>query len=139
MSGASGDLLARWNACGYYELVGMEVLRADDAGSDFRIVIDERHLQAYGTGHGGVIAGLLDAAMGLAVLARLPPGEGASTVEIKLNFTAGARPGELTAAGQVLHAGRRLATASAQAHDAEGRLVAVGQGTFARFELPAGA
>jgi len=138
MSDGASDLLARWNACGYYELVGMEVLRADEAGSDFRITIDERHLQAYGTGHGGVIAGLLDAAMGLAVLGRLPADEGASTIEMKLNFTAAARPGELSATGQVLHAGRRIVTASAQAHDAQGRLVAAGQGTFARFELPAG-
>jgi acyl-CoA thioesterase len=130
------DLLARWNACGYYELVGMEVLRADEAGSDFRIAIDERHLQAYGTGHGGVIAGLLDAAMGLAVLGRLPPGEGASTVEMKLNFTSAARPGMLGANGEVLYAGRRIVTACARAHDAGGRLVAAGQGTFARFELP---
>jgi uncharacterized protein (TIGR00369 family) len=93
----------------------MVVLRPDEAGSDFRIAIDERHLQPYGSGHGGVIAGLLDAAMGLAVLGRLPPEEGASTIEMKLNFTSAARPGELSATGQVLHAGRRIVTASAGA------------------------
>jgi uncharacterized protein (TIGR00369 family) len=136
MSTRTDDLLARWNECGYYRLVGMRVVRADDEGSRFTILIGPEHLQAYGTGHGGVIAGLIDAAMGLAVLGRLPAGEGCATVEMKLNFTSAARPGELSAAGRVLHEGRRIVTAAAEATDPQGRLVAVGQGTFQRFELP---
>ena len=131
-------LLETWNACGYYRLVGMSVVRADAEGSDFRIAISAEHLQAYGTAHGGVIAGLLDAAMGLAILGRLPSGEGCATIEMKLNFTGPARPGELTAAGRVLHEGRRIVTASAEARGAEGQLVAVGQGTFQRFVVDSG-
>lgn len=72
MSPEPANLLATWNGCGFYRLVGMEVLRADDDGSEFRIEIEDRHLQAYGTAHGGVLAGLIDAAMGLAILARVP-------------------------------------------------------------------
>jgi len=139
MTTSTEDLLATWNACGYYRLVGMRVTRADESGSEFRITIGDEHLQAYGTGHGGVLAGLVDAAMGLAVLARLPADEGCATIEMKLNFTSAARPGDLTATGRVLHAGRRIVTASAEAADASGRLVAVGQGTFQRFALGASA
>jgi acyl-CoA thioesterase len=126
-------LLRTWNDCGYYRLVGMRVVRADADGSEFRITISEEHLQAYGTGHGGVIAGLVDAAMGLAILARLPPDEGCATVEMKVNFTGPAKPGELVAVGRVLHEGRRIVTASAEARGAGDELVAVGQGTFQRF------
>ena len=135
MSASRTELLATWNACGYYRLVGMEVLRADEDGSAFRIQIAEPHLQAYGTAHGGVVAGLVDAAMGLAVLGRLPAGEGCATIEMKLNFTAAARLGELRAEGRVLHEGRRIVTAAAEARDPGGGLVAVGQGTFQRFPL----
>ena len=138
MSAGREELLATWNACGYYRLVGMEVLRADEDGSAFRIEIAEPHLQAYGTGHGGVLAGLVDAAMGLAVLGRLPAGEGCATIEMKLNFTAAARPGELRAEGRVLHEGRRIVTAAAEARDPASGLVAVGQGTFQRFALRPG-
>lgn len=84
LSPDDADLLAIWNRCGFYRLVGMEVLRADHDGSAFRIDIDERHLQAYGTAHGGVLAGLIDAAMGLAILARVPD-QGCATVELKVN------------------------------------------------------
>ena len=137
MSAGVDDLLAVWNTCGYYRLAGMRVTRADGAGSRLEIEIGAQHLQVYGTAHGGVTAGLLDAAMGLAALAAVPPEEGCATVEMKLNFTAGARPGLLAAEGRVLHLGRRLVTAAAEARDAGGALVAVSQGTFARFPLGA--
>ena len=65
MTSDAAKLLATWNGCGYYRLVGMEVSRADDTGSAFSIDIDDQHLQAYGTAHGGILAGLIDAAMGL--------------------------------------------------------------------------
>lgn len=123
------DLLATWNGCGYYRLVGMEAVHADDAGSAFRIHIDERHLQAYRTAHGGVLAGLIDAAMGLAVLGRFPTAD-CTTVELKMNFLAPAQSGELVARGRVIAQGRRTVVAWAEAADASGTLVCCGLGTF---------
>jgi uncharacterized protein (TIGR00369 family) len=133
------ELLATWNACGYYRLVGMTVTRADEEGSEFVLEVGDEHLQAYGTAHGGILAGLVDAAMGLAVLGRLPRDEGCATIEMKLNFTAPAPPGRLTGRGRVLHAGRRLLVAAGEAQGPDGDIVACGQGTFQRFSLgPAG-
>lgn len=129
MSPEPADLLATWNRCGFYRLVGMEVLRADDDGSEFRIDIDDRHLQAYGTAHGGVLAGLIDAAMGLAILARVPD-RGCATVELKVNFLAPATHGPLSARGRVVSQGRRTVVAWAEAADVAGTLVACGLGTF---------
>ena len=103
MSAAAEDLLETWNGCGYYRLVGMRVVRADDEGSRLELEVRPEHLQAYGTAHGGVTAGLLDAAMGLAVIARVPPEDGCATVEMSLRFVAPARPGPLAAEGRVLH------------------------------------
>jgi uncharacterized protein (TIGR00369 family) len=129
---ASG-LLERWNACGYYNLVGMRVVRADVDGSEFTLTIADQHLQAYGTAHGGVLAGLVDAAMGLAILGRAPEGEGCATVEMKLNFLAPARLGLLTGVGRVLSDGRRLVVAWGEARDEADRVVACGLGTFQRI------
>ena len=126
-------LLAEWNECGYYRLIGMEVTRADAAGSEFRIEVGEQHLQAYGTAHGGILGGLLDAAMGLAILGRIPRGEGCATVEMKVNFTAPAPEGPLAARGWVISEGRRLIVAGAEAVSAAEVMVACGQGTFARI------
>ena len=130
---SDSTLLDTWNDCGYYGLVGMRVTRADAESSAFEIEIDEAHLQAYGTAHGGVIAGLLDAAMGLAVLGRLDAGQGCATVQMSTNFVAPAMPGALRASGRVLHAGRRLLVAAAEAHDGDGRMIACAQGTFQAF------
>lgn len=130
----SAEVLMRtWNDCGFYRLIGMRVERADDQGSEFTITIDDRHLQAYGTAHGGVLAGLVDAAMGLAILGRAPEGEACATIEMKLNFLAAARPGELRARGRVISEGRRIVVAWAEAEDATGRMVACGTGTFQRI------
>lgn len=129
----AADLLATWNACGFYELVGMRVTDADADSARIEIAITPAHLQAYGTAHGGVVAGLLDAAMGLAILARLGAGQGCATVEMKLNFTAPVLPGDLVAVGRVLHQGRRLVVATAEARDPGGAMVACAQGTFQAF------
>jgi uncharacterized protein (TIGR00369 family) len=127
------ELLDTWNSCGFYRLVGMRVVRADTDGSEFTITIDESHLQAYGTAHGGVLAGLVDAAMGLAILGRAPAGEGCATVEMKLNFLAPAEQGWLTGRGRVISEGRRLVVAWGEALNASGRTVACGMGTFQRI------
>jgi uncharacterized protein (TIGR00369 family) len=127
------DVLERWNACGYYQLVGMRVERADTEGSLFRITITPGHTQLYGTAHGGILCGMLDAAMALAILGRIPPDEGCATIEMKSNFTAPGNLGELTGTGEVLALGRRIAVAHGRIHDGDGRLVAASQGTFQRF------
>ncbi len=129
------DLIATWNACPYYRLMGMEVLRADHESAELQLTLRPEHHQAYGTAHGGAIAGLVDAAMGLAILALIPEGEGCATIEMKLNYTAPAQDGALIATGRVLHLGRRTVTAAAEARDAAGTLVSAGQGTFQRFPL----
>ena len=127
-------ILERWNGCGYYQLVGMRVERADGDGSLFRITITPGHTQLYGTAHGGILCGMLDAAMALALLAKMPVDEGCATVEMKANFTAPGNPGELVGTGTVLDMGRRIAVARADIHDEGGRLVASSQGTFMRFK-----
>jgi len=127
------EILERWNRCGYYELVGMRVEQADHDGSTFRIEITPAHTQLYGTAHGGILAGMLDAAMALALLARMPANEGCATIEMKANFTAPGNPGELIGTGAVVDMGRRIAVARADIHGPDGRLVASSQGTFMRF------
>lgn len=131
---SADGLLDRWNGCGWYGLTGLEVLAADDEGSRFRMAVGEGHLQAYGTAHGGALAGLLDAAMGLAALARVEADEGCATIEMKINFLAPVPPGEVLAAGRIITLGRRIIVASADATLPDGRIAATALGTFTRFK-----
>jgi len=127
------SVLNRWNRCGWYRLTGLEVLDAGPDGSRFRMTVGAEHLQAYGTAHGGSVAGLLDAAMGLAIIAQLEPGEGCATIEMKVNFTAPVVPGQVTAHGEVITLGRRVVVARADAVNPDGRIAATALGTFSRF------
>jgi len=127
------DAIDRWNRCPYYQLLGMAIRSAGDGGAVLDLRAGPSLHQAYGTVHGGAIAGLVDAAMGIAIISALGPEEGCATIEMKLNYTAPATAGTIRAEGEVLSLGRRLVTARAEARDAEGRLVSAGQGTFQRF------
>jgi uncharacterized protein (TIGR00369 family) len=78
------------------------------------------------TVHGGYIAVLLDSAMGVAVHSRLAAGQFYTTLEFKVNFV---RPvlestGEVRAEGNIVHFGRRSATAEGRLFDLQGKLYA---------------
>lgn len=79
-----------------------------------------------GTVHGGIAATLLDSALGCAVHTTLPAGVGYTTLELKVNYirTAQTNGQTLTATGNVIHAGRRTATAEGKVLDEQGKLIA---------------
>ena len=79
-----------------------------------------------GTLHGGWYGTILDSAMGCAVHSTLAAGTGYTTLEYKVHITRGAGPdaGLLRAEGQVIHRGRRTATAEAKLTDAAGKVYA---------------
>ena len=84
--------------------------------------------------HGGVIASLIDAACGYAVLAA--SGLGVSTVSLHTDFHRAASLGELRVEGRVLHQGGRICTAEALILDSKGSLVASGRCTIYKARAP---
>ena len=84
-----------------------------------------------GTVHGGWPSTLLDSCMGCAVHTTLDVAGNYTTLELKVNFI---RPifestGVVRAEGQVVHAGRRTATAEGRLVDEAGKLYAHGSTT----------
>jgi uncharacterized protein (TIGR00369 family) len=98
------------------QLMDFTLVSASDGEALFRGVPGEQHLNPIGSVHGGFAATLLDSALGCAVHTTLPAGVGYSTLELSVNLVRGLSPatGPVLAAGRVLHAGRRTATAEAQ-------------------------
>jgi uncharacterized protein (TIGR00369 family) len=78
------------------------------------------------TVHGGVIATLMDTAMGSAVYTLLPPGAFYTTLELKANFIRSVKldGDRIVCEGKAIHVGRRTATAEARVVDSAGNLVA---------------
>jgi uncharacterized protein (TIGR00369 family) len=99
----------------------------------------EFHYNPIGVVHGGLIATLLDSALGCSIHSMLPTGTGYTTLELHVNFV---RPltretGEIRCEANVLHMGKRLGTAEAKVFDSAGKLY--GHGTTTCMIFPAGA
>ncbi len=97
-----------------------------------------RHYNPLGTVHGGWFCTLLDSAVGCAVHTTLPAGKGYTTLEIKVNMLrplTGAVP-LVRAEGNVIHAGRQLATAEGRIVGPDGKVYAHATTTCMIFDLP---
>ena len=113
------------------ELMGIDTGRVEDGHVFLMVEPGEHHYSNTGGAHGGLAATLLDSAMYLAVHATLPAGTFASTLELKINYI---RPitvatGTVIADGYVVHRGRQVATAQAEARAPTGKLLAHGMTT----------
>ena len=107
-------------------LLGLELDRVEPGHVVFSMLADEVHENPMGKMHGGIVAALVDTAMGCAVSSRLEADAGFTTLELKTNYV---RPitqatGRVFADGSVVHAGGRVAMTEARVHDANGTLYA---------------
>ena len=114
----------------------LESLRAEPVCSEkglatWRLVVAEQHLRTHGILHGGVVATLLDTAMGRAVSTVCREDQSCVTAQLNVNFIRPAWSGEtLTITGEVQHSGRQTSVARGEIRTAAGVLVATGTGTF---------
>src|SRR5262249_22841147 len=108
----------------YYRLLGLRAEAGEPAGQA-RLVLESRSEleNSRGEVHGGVIASLLDAAMGVAAPSGPPPGHGSTAASLTGEYVAPGR-GTLTARGRVVRQGRTLASAEATVTDASDAVVA---------------
>jgi len=86
---------------------------------------------------GGLIATLLDTAMGVAVSTRTPDGFFAVTAQLNVHFIRPAWEGErLEVIAEVAHQGTMTAVARAEVWTDHGVQVAIGSGTFSHVRDP---
>ena len=111
----------------FADLCGIELIGVEDGVTKLRVVLDERHDNNSGIPHGGLIATLLDVAMGSA--ARLAAGVAVTTLDMHINFIATSDE-VLTAEGRVVRAGGSILFAEAEARGAKGEIVAKASGVF---------
>ncbi len=111
--------------------LAIEPVEAQDGMVSFKLDSEEFHLNPFGMVHGGVLAAMLDTAMGCAVHSLLPVGVGYVTSEMNVRFL---RPallgtGQLLCTGTVVHPGRNTMIASAQVVGADQRVIAIAGAT----------
>ena len=112
-------------------LLEFRLLEADPGRVVFGAVPSGAHYNGMGVVHGGLVAALLDSAMGCAINTLAPAGRIFTTLEIKISYT---RPlttevGPLRCDAHAIHVGSRVGTAEGRVTDAAGRLYAHGTTT----------
>ncbi len=114
----------------FNDYLGIEVTRLPEGRATAHLDLDARHLNSRGVVHGGVVASLLDNALGSAVLSSIPQEWRCATISLSVQFLEAAREGRLVATSRILRKGKRVAFAEGEVRDEAGRLVAAAQGSF---------
>lgn len=119
----------------YWKHLGMTTVHDGEGKTQVVLQITDNLKQFYGNVHGGVIASLLDSSIAVAVNQQLASGEGASTVEIKLNYLRPVNKGTLRAEGKVIQKGKKIIVGQCEIKDDDGNMVAFGTATFIVTQL----
>jgi uncharacterized protein (TIGR00369 family) len=117
-------------------LLGMQIVSVEPGQVVFGLDVGEHLYNPIGSVHGGIFCTLLDSAMGCAVHSSLGRGQAYTTLELKVNLVRAltVRTPSVVATGQVVSAGRRVATASGQITGPDGTLYAHATTTCLIFE-----
>lgn len=113
-------------------LMNVRLIEASEGRAVFEGLPGEQHYNPMGGVHGGYAAGLLDSACGIAVHTMLEPGQGYTTIELKISYIRGmtAATGPVRAEGRVVNFGRRVAFSEAELRDGQGKLIATASSTL---------
>lgn len=96
----------------------------------------ERHLNAVGAVHGGMIAAVLDVALAGAGSATGNAADYGITLSITVNFVRPLAPGRAVCEAVMVGGGRRTKFAEAKLRDAAGDIVATASGTVQVIQRP---
>ena len=126
----SEDLRALVRDSPFYRWSGMDLEDVDEGAVTLGLELTDHHLNIQGLAHGGVIATLADAAMGLSLRSALEPGRRHVSVEIGVHYLRPVTRGRVRALGRAVRIGREIAYAQADVLDATERLLARADGTY---------
>jgi len=119
----------------FRELIGTELLSAEEGRAVVSLRAEERHLNPNGTVHGGVVYTLVDVSMAEALRTMIEGDERPVTIEIKVNYLEPGRPGTLTSTAQVRKGGKRLTIVEAEVtQEDDSEVVALATGTYTRID-----
>lgn len=99
----------------------------------FRMPVLREYMQGAGFLQGGLIAALADEAIAHAAMTVLEPASGLTTVELKCNFLAPVKKGELIAEASIFKKGRTLIIGDCLVKDENGKDVLRCTATFLMF------
>jgi len=106
------------------QLIGFQVLPGPAGEAIVQLAVDDRLHNPMGRVHGGVLAALSDAAMGIAFGRTLEVGQDFATIDLHIHFMRPVRGKKLTATARVQQRGLRIGYVECSIFDDKQRLVA---------------
>jgi uncharacterized protein (TIGR00369 family) len=112
-------------------LLGWELLEVEPEEGTIKVAFHagEQFLNPAGVIQGGFLAAMLDDTLGPALVATLPEGQFASTLDLHVQFLRPARPGRLIGEGRVVKRGKDVCFLAGELIGPDGKPVAVGTAT----------
>ena len=134
------EILEKYHAANAFgRLLGLEIGEITPGEAVYRLEIAPHHLSNPMAVHGGVLAALMDAILGVSALAlAVESGKLVSTVEFKINYFTPIKLGDiLEGRGKVIFAGNRLMSAEGQILivNRNSTLASKGLGTFNTYPV----
>src|SRR3954454_21066135 len=114
----------------FVDTLGVYGRTAEDGTARLELEATEEHLNVAGTVHGGVLATLVDTAMGQAVRSRTGEDDVPATSQLTVTYLRPGRPGPLTVTAQVRTRGEHLTVCEADVEQ-DGKEVVPALATFA--------
>src|SRR5690625_1063460 len=114
----------------FWEHIGLHEVELRVGKSVLELPIIHEITQSRKIVHGGVIATLVDAAVGAALRSNVPKGHGGVTIDLKVNYLRPAVGEKLIARGKVVKQGRSIVVGEAVIENEKGTEIAIGVATY---------
>jgi uncharacterized protein (TIGR00369 family) len=113
------------------KLLGWKYLSFDPDTRVLKVEMQARpeFLNPAGLVHGGMLAAMLDETLSPTLALTLGPSEFAPTLELKVNFIAPTKVGQVLGTGRIVHRGRSICFMEGQLEDERGNLLATATAT----------
>ena len=118
---------------GFAARLGAQVEAADDGSARIAFEVTDEHLNPAGTLHGGVLATLVDTAMGTAVRSATDDSDVPATSQLTVTYLRPGAPGELVVTARVRTKGEHLTVCEADVEQ-DGKAMAHAVATFALLQ-----
>jgi uncharacterized protein (TIGR00369 family) len=115
---------------GFAGRLGVHVEAADDGSARIAFEVTDEHLNPAGTLHGGVLATLVDTAMGTAVRSTTGDDDVPATSQLTVTYLRPGKPGPLEVTARVRTKGEHLTVCEAEVEQ-DGRAIGHAVATFA--------
>ncbi|MBR3429234.1 MAG: PaaI family thioesterase [Clostridia bacterium] len=114
------------NRSPYLSLLGIRIREVKSGYAKVELELGEKHLQPFGSIHGGVSASLMDTAAYWAAYADLPEDAGFTSLDLSVTYLSMVKEGKLVAEGRAVKQGKSVCLTEVTVTDETGRLVAHG-------------